>query len=337
MNKLERIQATICGEKTDQVPYAFWTHLPGIDLDPEKLAETTYDFYRAYDLDFIKTMNNGMYGVECFGCEIDYSDIEKGGVAKIISTPICSSSDWTKLSPLSLNNSVLARELHSLELVLKKVKSENVPVIFTIFSPLTLANKISNNKVAEHIAQGHGTEVKNALAVITQTTADLARRAIAMGADGVFFASQLSSYDKVSGSLYAEYGKPYDLQVLRAAQDGWFNTLHAHGTNIMFELLKDYPVNVFNWHVGESLPTMAEAFDLTGKCLMGGLKRMDITNAHKNELYHQIYESMRVLGGRHLILTPGCVVRYPLDKDMLLFIKKAKVEVESALRERRYF
>lgn len=37
----------------------------------------TYDFYREYDLDFIKTMNNGMYGVECFGCKIDYSDIEK--------------------------------------------------------------------------------------------------------------------------------------------------------------------------------------------------------------------------------------------------------------------
>lgn len=337
MDKVERIQATIHGEKTDRVPYAFWTHLPGIDLDPERLAETTYDFYRAYDLDFIKTMNNGMYGVECFGCKIDYSDIEKGGVAKISSTPICSPSDWKKLSPLSLDNPVLMRELHSLELILKKVKGENVPVIFTVFSPLTLANKMSNNKIAEHIAQGHGTEVKNALAVITQTTADLARRAIAMGADGVFFASQLSSYDKVSDSLYAEYGKPYDWQVLRAAQNGWFNTLHAHGTNIMFELLKDYPVNVFNWHAGESLPTMAEAFDLTGKCLMGGLERMDVTNARKNELYHQIYESLRVLGGRHLILTPGCVVRYPLDKDMLLFIKKAKDEVEFALRTHRRF
>lgn len=332
MNKLERIQAAIRGEKTDQVPYSFWTHLPGIDLDPEKLAAMTYDFYREYDLDFIKTMNNGMYGVECFGCKIDYSDIEKGGVAKIISTPVCSASDWTKLSPLSLDNPVLARELHSLELILKKVKRENVPVIFTIFSPLTLADKISNRKVTEHVAQGYGAEVKKALAVIAQTTADLARRAIAMGADGVFFASQLSSYDKVSGSLYAEYGKPYDLQVLEAVRDGWFNTIHAHGTNIMFELLKDYPVNVFNWHAGESLPTVPEAFDLTGKCLMGGLERMDITNAHKNELYHQIYESILALGGRHLILTPGCVVRYPLNKEMLSFVKKTKDEVESSLK-----
>lgn len=334
MNKLERIQATIHGEKTDQVPYSFWTHLPGIDLDPGRLAAMTYDFYREYDLDFIKTMNNGMYGVECFGCKIDYSDIEKGGVAKIISTPICSALDWTKLLPLSLDNPVLARELHSLELILRKVKGENVPVIFTIFSPLTLADKISNKKVTEHIAQGYGAEVKKALAVIAQTTADLARRAIAMGADGVFFASQLSSYDKVSGSLYAEYGKPYDLQVLGAVQDGWFNTIHAHGTNIMFELLKDYPVNVFNWHAGESLPTVPEAFDLTGKCLMGGLERMDITNAHKNELYHQIYESILALGGRHLILTPGCVVRYPLNKEMLSFVKKAKDEVENSLKLR---
>ena len=47
MNKLERIQAAIRGEKTDQVPYSFWTHLPGIDLDPEKLAAMTYEIGRA--------------------------------------------------------------------------------------------------------------------------------------------------------------------------------------------------------------------------------------------------------------------------------------------------
>ena len=65
---------------------------------------------------------------------------------------------------------------------------------------------------------------------------------------------------------------------------------------------------------------------------MGGLERMDITNRHKNELYHEIYNAILSSGGRHLILTPGCVMRYPLDKEMLAFVKKAKDEVESALR-----
>lgn len=48
MTKKERIQAAIVGEKPDKLPYSFWTHLPGIDLNPELLAEKTYEFYKKY-------------------------------------------------------------------------------------------------------------------------------------------------------------------------------------------------------------------------------------------------------------------------------------------------
>lgn len=37
---------------------------------------------------------------------------------------------------------------------------------------------------------------------------------------------------------------PYDLQVLEGARDGWFNAIHAHGDDIMFDLVKDYPVQL---------------------------------------------------------------------------------------------
>ena len=57
MTKRERIQAAVKGTKPDKLPYSLWTHLPGIDLDPALLAEKTYEFYKTYDVDFIKTMN----------------------------------------------------------------------------------------------------------------------------------------------------------------------------------------------------------------------------------------------------------------------------------------
>ena len=101
MTKKERIQAAIAGEKPDKLPYSFWTHLPGIDLNPELLAEKTYEFYKKYDIDFIKTMNNGMYAIEDFGCEIDYSDIarQSGETRK---TPIHEAKDWYELKPCSV-------------------------------------------------------------------------------------------------------------------------------------------------------------------------------------------------------------------------------------------
>ena len=125
MTKRERIRAVVEGREPDKLPYSFWTHLPGIDLDPERLAEETYKFYRTYDVDFIKTMNNGMYAIEDFGCEIDYSEVLKGGVAHVVKTPIHQAEDWYKLSVCPVDKGSLARELKSLALLLEKTKQED--------------------------------------------------------------------------------------------------------------------------------------------------------------------------------------------------------------------
>lgn len=332
MTKKERIRAVVEGRQPDTLPYSFWTHLPGIDLDPEKLADETYQFFRTYDVDFIKTMNNGMYAIEDFGCEIDYSEIPKGGVAKVTKTPIKGPEDWYRLKTRSLQSGSLARELRGLELLLQKVKGEEVPVIFTVFSPLTIADKLSGNTLKEHIREGHGDAVHYALKIITETTCQLAGRVVELGADGIFFAAQSSTYDFMSAKEYREYGLPYDMQVLEAARGGWMNTVHAHGTNIMVELLKDYPVPIFNWHAWETLPAVDEAAVLLEKCLMGGLNRTDITKCNRNAIRHQIYECCRLMKGRGQILTPGCVIRYPLDDEMLRFIKQTKEEIEQKMK-----
>ena len=332
MTKRERIAAAIRGEAVDEVPYSLWSHLPGIDLDPQANAEKTYEFYKTYDVDILKTMNNGMYSIEDFGATVDYSDIAKGGVAKITSTPIEKPDDWLTIQPASLHEGALAREQTYLKLLLDKTKGE-VPVIFTVFSPLTTANKLCPHMM-EHIAQGEGEKVKKALKAITETTCGLVQRVIELGADGIFFATQLSSYDKMEEALYREYGMPYDLAVLSASQ-GWCNVLHAHGKNIMFPLLRKYPVQIFNWHAWESLPDIKEAQVMTGKCIMAGLERMDITEKHKNEIEYQIFETLRQTGGKKLILSPGCVIRYPLDPDMLSFVRKAKEEIEKQLMVNR--
>ncbi len=327
MNKTERIRAAIAGEKVDTIPYGLWSHVPGIDLDPVLNSEKTYEFYKKYDLDFIKTMNNGMYSIEDFGCTIDYSEVARGGVSKITSTPIHSAEDWEKICEVSIDQGALKREQEYLRLVLEKVKGENVPVIFTVFSPITTANKLCGGKVLEYIAEGAGQQVHKALEEITKTTCRLVRRVMDMGADGVFFASQMSSYAVTDEEVYREYGMPYDVSVLQAST-GWFNVLHCHGSEIMFNLLREYPVQVFNWHAWETLPTVEEACLYTGKCLMGGIERMDITNRRRNQVRHQIFETVKATKGRKLILTPGCVIRHPLDEQMLSFVKQVKLETE---------
>ena len=194
MTKRERIRAAVTGGTPDRLPYGFWTHLPGIDLDPVRLSEETYSFYKAYDLDFIKTMNNGMYPIEDFGCTIDYSQIPLGGVAKVTSTPIHSAADFKKLEPCSIEKGSLARELRGLDLLMEKLKGEDVPVLFTAFSPLTTANKLSGNTLRKYLDEGEKEAVHYALRVITDTTCALVKEVIRRGADGIFFANQSGTY-----------------------------------------------------------------------------------------------------------------------------------------------
>lgn len=327
MDKVTMLKKAIKGELEGKVPFSFWTHLPEIDRNPELLAEETYQIFKKFDLDFIKTMNNGMYAIEDYPVEIDYSEVASGGVAKIIETPIKKDADWQKIKVLNIEEGALNRELQSLKKLLELVDGE-APVIFTVFSPLTIANKLSKNQLQDELETGNQ-NIHHALEEITQTTVDLAKKAIEIGASGVYFASQMGSYDLLTEELYEEYGKKYDLLVLDSVKEAWFNTLHIHGDNIMFDLFSDYPVDVINWHIYETLPELKEGQEFSQKTIMGGISRMDITNENYNSLRNQIYHSIKNLNGNHLLLTPGCGIRHPFSNETINYIKEVKTKVEN--------
>lgn len=331
MNKNEKMKQAINGQKQQNIPFSFWTHLPDIDRQPKKPAEASFQLYKDYDLDFIKTMNNGMYAVEDYGTEIDFSQVAKGGVAQVVDTPIKENQDWTKLAKLEVATATaLQRELTHLKHLLQFVDGQ-APVIMTVFSPLTTADKLAQGRLVELLEQDDATQLHQALEHIAETTAELAKQAIELGAAGVYFASQMSSYEKLTAKQYETYGVPYDLQVLEGAANGWFNAIHIHGNDIMFDLVKHNPVQVFNWHIWETLPEIKEGLDYTNKCVMGGIARMDITHNRLNELRSQIYRSILSTQGRGLILTPGCGIRHPFAESTIRFIKQVKTETENLL------
>ena len=59
----------------------------------------------------------------------------------------------------------------------------------------------------------------------------------------------------------------------------------------------------------------------------------DITNRNHNAVRNQIFRALKATDGRGLILTPGCVIRYPLDEEMLASVRKTKEEVEAGCSE----
>lgn len=134
--------------------------------------------------------------------------------------------------------------------------------------------------------------------VIGETMSEFAREAISAGA------VQHASYDLLSEGEYRQFGIPYDLQIVEAASDGWFNLLHIHSEK-MFDLLSDYPVQAVNWHTRTTPPTLREA---QGR-FSGGLGRWDpLVCGSPGDVKAQVKEAIAQTEGRGLILGAGCVV-----------------------------
>ncbi len=176
MEKIERIKCILNGETPDRPAYGFWTHFPGIDLDARALSEASYAFYKNLDLDFIKSMPNGMFSIQDWGCTCDFSRIARGGVARVTDAAVKTPDDWHRLAELDLDRGAMGRELQALQGLLSLVKEE-AAVIATVFSPITTAYKLSEGKIFQHLRTCPA-KVAHGLDVITDTTCRFVRKVV---------------------------------------------------------------------------------------------------------------------------------------------------------------
>ena len=320
MTKFERARAALRGDAVDRPPYAFWTHLPGIDLDPRRLADETAAFAARFDLDLVKTMPNGLYCVEDWGCVCDYGDIARGGVAKVVQPAVTTESDWKTLARVDVTLGSFGRELEHLARLTALVE-KGVPVLATVFSPLTIASKLSNGLSRDHLARDPGAVIAG-LETITEVTCAFTRAAIERGCAGIFLAMQEATHAAFSAEDYGRYGEPYDRRVIEAAKSAGagFNAVHAHGEDILFDVIREYDVDALNWHIGETPPAIAEYRASGGtRAILGGLQRAHITQRDRDGIAADIDRSVSESGGSGLLLAPACVIRHPVDAATLLW------------------
>jgi uroporphyrinogen decarboxylase len=318
MTKLERVKASLAGLVVDRPPYSFWTHMPGIDLDPERLAVATAEFAVRHDVDFIKSMPNGLYCVEDWGAIADYAEVERGGVARVVAPVVSRAADWPLLPRLDVRRGAFGRELDHLARLTARMQS-GAPVLATVFSPLTIAGKLSNGLHRSHSFQDP-LALMAGLDTIATVMCDFAREAIVSGCAGVFLAVQDATLAAFSEDAYRRFGEALDRKVLAAAQSAgaWFNVVHMHGDRLLFDLIARYDVAALNWHIGETAPSVAEyrASNRTS-AILGGIQRAHVTEGDIDGIRSDIERTLHESGARGLLLSPGCVIRHPVDPRVL--------------------
>jgi len=307
VNKRERVYAALHGGSVDRLPISMWRHFHKQDQVPEELAQATLEFYRRYDLDLIKVTPSGLYAIEDWGASIRYANDDE--TPPRLKRPVIGDPEgWRELAALSVAQGALGRELQALAAIHDELGQSDAPVLMTLFSPLTLAHKLAGDVVQQHL-RDHPDDLHFGLATVAETTARFGAAALAAGADGIFFATQLARPSLLSAEEYRDFGERYDLIVLEylTAQTDLV-VLHLHGEDVFFELVNNYPVTAISWHDRDTSPSLREAMTQTKKGLMAGLDPNLLATGSPEEIADQARDAQRQTGGRGLLLAPACVI-----------------------------
>ncbi|MGL6201722.1 MAG: uroporphyrinogen decarboxylase family protein [Lachnospiraceae bacterium] len=333
MTREERIRAVLAGQQADRVPCSVWMHLSEEDQDPKTLAEALAANNEEYDYDFIKMMPFGCYSTQDWGAKIKiYCDKYKEPV--VVVPGINELTDYGKIEPLPAIYGTWGKTLQIAQ-HLSRLVAKDTPFLQTIFSPLTTLKKLTNGRLIQDMVENPG-EVHKALRAITETTINFVKANIEVGVSGFFFATQCATYDYMTDTLFAEFCRPYDLAVLNSYVDQtWFNVVHIHGSNIMYNAVVEYPCNCINWHDRDTVPSMVDARKTISKTFLGGIQEVPtITNgvlsydsilqkSTPEEIITHVKQAIDMVDGKGLIIGPGCVCDPKTSKENLHAVRKA--------------
>lgn len=333
MTRIERVEAALNGKKVDRVPCSVWMHLSEVDQDPVSLAQEMAARNEKFDYDFIKMMPFGAYSTQDWGAKINiYCDKYKEPV--IVEPGIKDVADYENIQVLPATYGTWGKVVQTAE-HLSKMVNKDTPFIQTVFSPMTTLKKLAGDRLLQDMKE-NPMKVHAALRAITETTVNFVEKNIEIGVSGFFFATQCATYDFLDDTLFAEFCKPYDMAVLNSyVNKTWFNVLHIHGSNIMFDELSKYPCNCINWHDRDTQPDMKTARAKVSKTFLGGIQEVPtITNgvlsyssilarSTPEEIRTHIHEAIDMVGGNSLIVGPGCVCDPKTPDENLMAVREA--------------
>ena len=292
------------GEEVDRPPFSFWYHFGLQHMPGRKHAEAEIDFYRAYDLDFLKVMSDYPYplpdGLEALETE----------------------ADWKRVAPISADDRCWSEQLTALSIISDAIGKEAL-FIETIFSPWTTARRLGRSGALTVARRQYPETLLAAMDAIATSLADYSRQAVSRGAAGIFLSLGAATEDVMTAEEYEVWGRPFDLKILEAIREAPFNVLHIHGKRIHFDSLLDYPSSALNWSHFATDPSLKEGKSRSGKTVLGGIDEAVASHVSPPEIAEQVTNAIQEIGTRGLIITPGCSIPTDTQELNLRAVKSA--------------
>ena len=299
MTNRENVIAAVRGEPVDRVPAGFWLHFPEDCFYGEQSVQAHLKFFRESGTDIMKIMNENV-----FPCDI----------------PIREPADWGKIRPFGRTAPFIQDQLEITKRILDQVHDQGV-VLLTVHGLVASAwharggtagyERGHSSFLTDHLRRDPKA-VKQAYEAITETLCVLTEEALKAGVDGIYYAALGGESYLYTDEEFAEFVKPYDLQILHAADKRpAFNILHICKDCLNLERYRDYPGDVVNWGIFSDNPGLQEGRKLfPGRAILGGLDDRSgvLVDGTMEEIQQAVYRVLDEMGTHKFLLGADCTL-----------------------------
>jgi uroporphyrinogen decarboxylase len=287
MNKIERVEQVLKGEAVDHPPVSLWYHFGLQHADGEQFARITLQYFRHYDLDFLKVMSDYFYP------------------APVGLDAVRSRQDLERFTRFDVERSEWREQFKALSVITREIKGR-AHFLDTVFDPWQSLRRTLAGEGMEQLAVEEPQALHDALERVADNLIAYCQKSLSIG----IFLSVAAAPETVSRELFLAFVKPYAMKVLRAVEGlAPMNTAHIHGEELYMDDCLDFPVTVLSWwDRGPKGPSLESVRARFGGCLMGGIDQTLLTRRSPAFIKAHVREGVRLGGDRRFFLANGCSI-----------------------------
>jgi uroporphyrinogen decarboxylase len=289
MDRIIRVRAALAAEAVDRPPFTVWYHFGLQHVAPERVAEAHVEFAEAYDLDWLKVMNDYGYPMP------DGLDVA------------AQASDLRRLGPVDVTRGPLGQQLALIAHLAPRLR-DRMLFVDTIFDAWSSLRRSVVKDAMDHLMHDDPVALERALAVVNGNLLAYAQASLERGAAGIFL-SVPAGTDAVTPEQFDRFVRPFAHPLLeQIAAGGGATILHAHGSRLHFDRILKLPAQALSWADRAAGPTLAEARRVTDRPLIGGIDHARFNRMSRVEVRRQVREAVEQIGPRGLLLAGGCSI-----------------------------
>ncbi len=305
MSKKELVDAVLSGVEVEKPPLSLWYHFGVQHGKGERFARLALDYFRYYDFDFLKVMNDYFYPMP---------DGLNGVRTK---------EDLGRIVPFDIEKSPWAEQLSALKLLGRELAGDAY-FIDTVFDPWhTLKRSLAGENIV-HLMENEPEATRKALEVITENLVAYCKRSLSTGSAGIFL-SIPAGRELIGREHFLSFVKPFAAALLRKISGlGKMNTAHVHGEDLYFDDCIDLPAHIFNWwDRGPGGPELGSVKERIGGCVMGGIDHRILLRSTPKFLRDHVHEGRKRGGKDRFFLAGGCSIDSSVNPQAIKAIVRA--------------